>query len=108
MGNLYQNYRVMAAHVKVIVFNTGLTPIRVSMGPSTGVAPVGSNAVDTLALNRKGVTEDVPFGYNNKKVIQSFLLVSDAAALDTVTETTFQRLYQWVAFTSNPPESFYA
>jgi hypothetical protein len=69
MANLYQSYRVMAAHVKVIVFNTGLSPLRISMGPSAGAAPVGSNAVDTLALNRKGVTEDVPFGYNNKKVI---------------------------------------
>jgi len=59
----------MAAHVKVIVFNTGLTPLRISMGPSVTTAAVGTNAVDTLALNRKGVTEDVPFGYNNKKVI---------------------------------------
>lgn len=55
--------------MKVIVFNTGLTPLRISMGPSATTAAVGSNAVDTLALNRKGVTEDVPFGYNNKKVI---------------------------------------
>jgi len=83
----------MAADVKVIVFNTGLSPVRVSVGPSATSAAVGSNAVDTLALNRKGVTTDVPFGYNNKKVLRNFLLVSDAANLDSVTETTFQRLY---------------
>lgn len=59
----------MAAHVKVIVFNTGLTPLRIAMGPSTSTAAVSTNACDTLALNRKGVTQDVPFGYNNKKVI---------------------------------------
>lgn len=85
----------MACHIKIIVFNTGLSPLRISMGPTASTAAVGSNAVDTLALNRKGVTEDVPFGYNNKKVIQAFYLVSDAALLDSVTETTFQRLYQW-------------
>jgi len=82
----------MAADVKVVVFNTGLSPLRVSIGPSASSA-APSNPVDTLALNRKGVTEDVPFGYNNRKVLRNFLLVSDAAALDGVTETTFQRLY---------------
>lgn len=89
MGNLYQSYRVMAADIKIICFNTGLSPIRLSLGPSATTAAVGSNAVDTLALNRKGVTQDVPFGYNNKKVIRNYLLVSDAANLDSVTETTF-------------------
>jgi len=98
----------MAADVKVVCFNTGLSPLRISIGPSATTAAVGSNAVDTLALNRKGVTEDVPFGYNNKKVLRNYLLVGDAAQLDSVTETTFQRLYQWTQFTANPPESFYA
>lgn len=59
----------MAAHVKVICFNTGLTPLRIAMGPVVNTAAISSNACDTLALARKGVTEDVPFGYNNKKVI---------------------------------------
>jgi len=59
----------MAVNVKLIIFNLGLAPLRVAIGPSTTTVAVGSNAVDTLALNRKGVTTDVPFGYNNKKVI---------------------------------------
>lgn len=61
----------MAAHVKVIIFNTSSsnTPLRVAIGPSVSTAAVASNAVDTLALNRKGVTADVPFGANNKAVL---------------------------------------
>lgn len=59
----------MAVDIKVIIFNTGLTPLRFSMGPTVSTTAISGNAVDTLALNRKGVTTDVPFGYNNKKVI---------------------------------------
>jgi len=61
----------MAASIKVIVFNTGLTPLRIAVGPAAvaTLTALGSNPVDTLALSRKGVTEDVPFGYNNKKVL---------------------------------------
>jgi len=59
----------MAAHVKVIAFNTGAGPLRIAMGPTDTTTAIGGNAVDTLAANRKGVVEDVPFGANNKKVI---------------------------------------
>jgi len=81
----------MAARVKIVIFNTSSTntPIRFSMGPSVSTSAMGSNAVDTLALNRKGITTDVPFGANNRKVISQNFLVSDVAAQDTLTETTF-------------------
>lgn len=79
-----------------------------AMGPTDTTTAIGGNAVDTLAQNRKGVVQDVPFGANNKKVIQAFYLISDAASLDTVTSTTFQRLYQWNLFNANPAESYYA
>jgi len=85
----------MAAQIKIIVFNTGLTPLRVSLGPAAtnNIAALGSNPVDTLALNNKCVTEDVPFGYNNKKVLKLYLRLSDFANLSNVQETSFQRLY---------------
>lgn len=61
----------MAAHIKLIIFNTTSTnaPIRASIGPSLSTAAVASNAVDTLALNPRGVTADLKFGANNVTVL---------------------------------------
>jgi len=108
MSNLYTKYRVMGAFVKVVVFNTGLVPLRISLSPSSTTASVGSNGVDTSALLPNSVTKDLSFGYNNKGVLENFFLISDVSYLSTVTETTFQRVCQWTNFTSDPPESFYA
>jgi len=42
-----------------------------------------------LALNPKTVTVDVPFGANNKAILEKTFTVIDIASLDTVTETSF-------------------
>jgi len=81
----------MAASVKIILFNTTSAnlPLRVALGPSPTTSGVGSNPVDSIAMNPKSVTADVGFGANNRVVLQKYFLVSDVANLDTVTETTF-------------------
>ncbi len=85
----------MAADVKLVLFNTTSAnlPMRCSLGPSPTSSGVGSNPVDSLAMNPKSVSGDACFGNNNKLVLRKFFSVSDVAFLDTVTETTFQRVY---------------
>jgi len=68
MSNLYSTYRVIGCNVKVIVFNTGLTPLRLALTPSSTTTS-SSNAVDTAALSVNAVTTDLSFGYNNKAVL---------------------------------------
>jgi len=64
----------MAADVKIILFNTSSAnlPLRVALGPSPTTSGVGSNPVDSLALNPKSVTGDTSFGANNKVVLRKF------------------------------------
>jgi hypothetical protein len=69
MNALYNMYRVLGCYVKVIVFNTGLTPLRLALAPSPSVTALGSDAVDTAALSPNAVTTDLSFGYNNKAIL---------------------------------------
>jgi len=71
----------MAADVKLIIFNTTSSnlPLRVALGPSPTASGVGTNPVDSLAMNPKSVNGDIQFGANNKIVLRQFFLVSDVA-----------------------------